>query len=79
MVVQQVHNLLYWWTSQSDPTQRMVVWASEESGFRHLYLLLYQLSSDDPPLPEDQGKIFFQEMVCIILKLKICSQYFTVE
>lgn len=38
----------------------MLVWASEESGHRHLYLLLYQLTppttSDDPPPPDDQGK-----------------------
>ncbi|XP_063868787.1 dipeptidyl peptidase 8-like isoform X3 [Scylla paramamosain] len=64
-----VHNLLYWWTSQSDPTQRMVVWASEESGFRHLYLLLYQLSSDDPPPPEDQGLVTAQ----LIQKIPLTS------
>ncbi|XP_045123051.1 dipeptidyl peptidase 8-like isoform X3 [Portunus trituberculatus] len=64
-----VHNLLYWWTSQNDPTQRMVVWASEESGFRHLYLLLYQLSSDDPPHPEDQGLVTAQ----LIQKIPLTS------
>lgn len=57
---EQVHNLLYWWNSHSDPSQRMLVWASEETGHRHLYLLLYQLSpattSDDLPPPDDQGK-----------------------
>ncbi|XP_042218680.1 dipeptidyl peptidase 8-like [Homarus americanus] len=59
-----VHNLLYWWTSHADPSQRMLIWASEETGHRHLYLLLCQLSppssTEDQPSHEDQGLVSAQ-------------------
>ncbi|XP_047488965.1 dipeptidyl peptidase 8-like [Penaeus indicus] len=59
-----VHNLLYWWRSHPDPTQRMLIWASEESGYRHLYLFLTQLSpptsTEDQPSHEDQGLVSAQ-------------------
>ncbi|XP_066977779.1 dipeptidyl peptidase 8 [Macrobrachium rosenbergii] len=59
-----VHNLLYWWRNHSDPSQRMLVWASEETGHRHLYLILTQLqpptSSEDQPSHEDQSLVSAQ-------------------
>lgn len=40
----------------------MLIWASEESGYRHLYLFLTQLSpptsTEDQPSHEDQGIAF---------------------
>ncbi|XP_045621512.1 dipeptidyl peptidase 8 isoform X2 [Procambarus clarkii] len=60
----QVHNLLYWWTSHGDSSQRMLIWASEETGHRHLYLVLCQLSppssTEDQPSHEDQGMVAAQ-------------------
>ncbi|XP_068217006.1 LOW QUALITY PROTEIN: dipeptidyl peptidase 8-like [Palaemon carinicauda] len=58
-----VHNLLYWWRNHTDPTQRMLVWASEETGHRHLYVILSQLqppSSEDQPAHEDQSLVTAQ-------------------
>ncbi|KAK8727644.1 hypothetical protein OTU49_009672 [Cherax quadricarinatus] len=59
-----VHNLLYWWTSHGDSSQRMLIWASEEAGHRHLYLVLCQLSppssTEDHPSHEDQGMVSAQ-------------------
>ncbi|KAK4309834.1 hypothetical protein Pmani_018555 [Petrolisthes manimaculis] len=48
-----VHNLLYWWKMPTEPSHLMLIWASEETGHRHLYFLRYQLSP--PPPPEDHN------------------------
>ena len=53
---------MYWWKSHPDPSQRTLLFASEETGFRHLYLYLVQLSPPssastlEHPAHEDQGK-----------------------
>ncbi|XP_071547788.1 dipeptidyl peptidase 8 [Panulirus ornatus] len=66
-----VHNLLYWWMSHGDSSQRMLIWASEETGHRHLYLLLCQLSppssTEDQPSHEDQGLVSAQVVQKIAL------------
>lgn len=62
-----VHNLLYWWKSHGDPSQRMLIWASEETGHRHLYLLLCQLSPPPPPedhnTHQDQGVLLSAQLI----------------
>ncbi|MCL4129677.1 UNVERIFIED_CONTAM: hypothetical protein GTU68_057274, partial [Idotea baltica] len=39
-----VHNMLYWFKSHSEPSQKKLIFASEESGYRHLYLHIVQLN-----------------------------------
>ncbi|CAL4134579.1 unnamed protein product, partial [Meganyctiphanes norvegica] len=61
----EVHSLLYWWKTHNDSSQRMLIWASEETGHRHLYLLLVQLSppstnTSEHPSHEDQGLVLAQ-------------------
>lgn len=57
--------------SHGDSSQRMLIWASEETGHRHLYLLLCQLSppssTEDQPSHEDQGT-FERVLQWLVLK-----------
>ncbi len=43
-LVLQVHDILYFFP-QEKPNEITFIWASEKSGFRHLYLVTSQLSS----------------------------------
>ena len=60
--------MFYWYKKVSDPKQRMFIFASEVTGFRHLYLKVIDLhipsnEAAEQKVSDDSGEFFL--LICL--------------